>query len=186
MLNKASIIFECSRIFSLPMTVLSWLVVFTYAAAGTGNVKYGILALIGISLAHLGTNVIDDYFDYKSLIKQVDFDKKEYLKNAQKTKCRYLLTGLVKEWEVIFLAGIYLFTAFIIGLFFYIRCGEGVLYFGMLGGIIALLYSFMSKVRLSEAAVAIAYGPALFGGVYYVMTKMYSAEVFRDRVSMGS
>lgn len=30
------------------------------------------------------------------------------------------------------------------------------------------------KIRLSEFAVAVAYGPALFGGVYYVMTKTYS------------
>lgn len=46
--------------------------------------------------------------------------------------------------------------------------------FALIGGIITILYSFMSKIRLSEFAVAVAYGPALFGGVYYVMTKTYS------------
>ena len=55
--------------------------------------------------------------------------------------------------------------------------GIGVLYFALIGGVIAVSYSFLSKIRLSELAVAIAYGPALFGGVYYVMTKTFSWEI---------
>ena len=86
MQNKVITFLECSRIFSLPMTILSWLVVFTYSYMQSGNFWYGILCLVGICLVHLGTNILDDFFDYKSLIKQVDFDKTEYLKNTQKTK----------------------------------------------------------------------------------------------------
>lgn len=176
MLCKVSTIFECSRIFSLPMTIMSWLVAFTYAYLCAGNILYGIMALVAVCFAHLGTNVLDDYFDYKSLIKQVGFDKNEYIKNAQKPKCRYLVTGMLKESEVLLIAGIYLFIAAIFGLFFYLNCGNGVLIFGGIGAIIALSYSLMSKIRLSEVAVAIAYGPALFGGIYYVMTKTFSWE----------
>lgn len=69
------------------------------------------------------------------------------------------------------------FFAGLIGLFFLIKCGIGVLYFALAGGIIAISYSFLSKIRLSELAVAAAYGPALFGGVYYVMTKTFSWEI---------
>lgn len=176
--KKVSTILECSRFFSLPMTVMSWLVVFTYAVLGAGKILYGILALIGISLAHLGTNVLDDYFDYKHLTKQEDFDKKDYLKNAQKTKCRYLVSGLMSELEVKLLIAFYFGTAGIIGLFFFIKCGKPVLYFATAGALIAVLYSFMSRIRLSEIAVGLAYGPALFGGVYYVMTNTVSADVF--------
>lgn len=178
MLKKLTVIFECSRIFSLPMTVMSWLVIFTYGVLSSGNILNGLAALIGISLVHLATNVLDDYFDYKSLIKQVNFDKKEYLRNAQKTKCRYMLTGMISKNEVLGLALFYLGIAGLIGLFLYFRCGIGVLYYSLVGGLIAVLYSFLSKLKLSELAVAIAYGPALFGGVYYVMTKTYSWEAF--------
>lgn len=178
MLNKLPIMFECSRIFSLPMTIMSWLVIFVYSLTVAGNVAYGVLALIGVCLVHLATNVLDDYFDYKTLIKQVNFDKKEYLKNSQKTKCRYLISGLIKEREILYWAGSYLFIAALIGIFFYFKCGIGVLYYALVGGIIAISYSFLSKIRLSEVVIAIAYGPALFGGVYYVMTKTYSWEVF--------
>ena len=178
MLNKLSIFLECSRVFSLPMTILSWLVVFTYSAINSGNVLYGILCLIAICFVHLGANILDDYFDYKSLIKQVDFNKREYLKNSQKTKCRYLVLGILKETDVLAVVGIYLSIACLIGIFFFFKCGTPVLYFAISAGIIVLLYSFLSKIRLSEVAVGLTYGPLLFGGVYYVMTKTISPEVF--------
>lgn len=178
MLNKLSTIFECSRIFALPMTIMSWLVIFTYSTLAAGNVKYGIVALIAVSLVHLAANILDDYFDYKTLIKQVDFDKKEYLKNSQKTKCRYLVSGRVKERDILILSLIYLLIALIIGVFFYFKCGIGVFYYALIGGLIAISYSFLSKIKLSEIAIATTYGPALFGGIYYVMTKTYSWEVF--------
>ena len=86
MLRKLPFILECSRVFSLPMTIMSWLVIFAYSITVAGNKLYGFIALLGVCLVHLATNVLDDYFDYKTLIKQVNFDKKEYLKNSQKRK----------------------------------------------------------------------------------------------------
>ncbi len=178
MLQKTIQVMECSRIFSLPMSILSWFAIFVYALIDSGNPWYGILALIGIGLVHLGTNLIDDYFDYKSLIKQVDFDKAEYLKNSQKTKCRYLVNGIMKESDILLISGGYFFAALLIGVFLFLKCGHGVMYFVLAGAIIALIYPFVSRICLSEIAVAAAYGPALFGGVYYVMTGIYSKEVF--------
>ena len=64
-----------SRLFSLPMTVLSWLVIFVYSFSGD---KFnGFLALIGIAFAHLATNLFDDYVDYKNVNSQntYSFDK---------------------------------------------------------------------------------------------------------------
>lgn len=178
MLRKLPFILECSRVFSLPMTIMSWLVIFTYSITVAGNKLYGFIALLGVCLVHLAANVLDDYFDYKTLIKQVHFDKKEYLQNSQKTKCRYLISGMIQEKDMLYWALFYLFFAGLIGLYFYLKCGMGVLYFAIIGGLIAFLYSFLSKIRLSELAIAIAYGPALFGGIYYVMTKTYSWEAF--------
>ena len=60
MLNLISTILECSRVFSLPMTIMSWLVVFTYSAFVSGNIKYGLIAFIGVCFAHLAANILDD------------------------------------------------------------------------------------------------------------------------------
>lgn len=177
MINKTISILECSRVFSLPMTILSWLVVFTYGVIDSGNIFYGIVAFIGLCFAHLGTNLIDDYFDYKSLIKQVGFDKSEYLKHSQKTKCRYLISGLMKESQILTIVVIYFMIALLCGLFLYLKCGIGVVYFALTGALISVLYPFISRVCLSEFAIALAYGPALFGGVYYVMTGIFSTQI---------
>lgn len=178
-MNKQGVdLMECSRVFALPTTIFCWLVVFVYSLLDSGNVLYGLLAFVGLVFAHFGTNVIDDYFDYKSLIKQVGFDKSEYLKNSQKTKCRYLVSGVMKETDLLMLAGVYFLLAVIVGLFLFIKCGTPVLYFAFYGGVIALLYPFVSRICLSEVFVALAYGPALFGGVSYVMTGTYSKDVF--------
>lgn len=178
MLNKTVRIMECSRVFALPMTILSWLVIFTFSYLDSGNLFLGLISLAGLCFAHLGANVLDDYFDYQSLIKQVGFNKSEYLKNSQKTKCRYLVAGIIKPMELLLLGGVYLLLALAIGVFLYFKCGVGVVYFAFIGGAIALLYPFLSRIRLSEVLVAAAYGPALFGGVFYVMTGTYEAEAF--------
>ena len=178
MINKFSVIWDCSRVFALPMTIMAWLVVFTYSATVSGQIMYGLIALIAVCFVHLAANILDDFFDYKSLIKQVGYDKTEYLKNSQKTKCRYLVSGYIKEKDILILACIYLVLAILIGLFFFFKCGVGVIYFALVGGFITVFYSFMSKIRLSEVAIGVAYGPALFGGIYYVMTKTFSWDVF--------
>ncbi len=178
MISKIKRVLEYSRVFSLPMTIFSWLVIFTYSLINSGNIKYGLIALLGICFVHLGTNLIDDFFDYKSLIKRLDFNKEEYLKQSQKTKCRYIINGAFSENQLLLTAGVYFSIALCIGYFLFLKCGFGVFYFGLIGAILALLYPFLSKIRLSEFAVAIAYGPALFGGVYYVMTGTYSNDVY--------
>ena len=69
MLNKTSTIMQYARIFSLPMTIFSWLIIFVYSIIDSGNILYGIIALLGLCFAHLGANLFDDLIDYKKLIK---------------------------------------------------------------------------------------------------------------------
>ena len=59
-------LFTVSRGYSAPMSILNWLVIFvlTIKTNSNANVLYGILALIGILFAHLGTNLFDDCVDY--------------------------------------------------------------------------------------------------------------------------
>ena len=108
----------------------------------------------------------------------VDFDKLEYLKCSQKTKCRYLISGQMSEGQVLSGVFLYFILALFLGLFLYFKCGTGVLQFALIGGTIACLYPFLSRIYLSEISVGLAFGPVLFSGVYYVMTGMYSKETF--------
>ena len=176
MIEKTRRLLEYSRFFSLPMTIMSWLVIFVFSIFDNGNILYGFISLTGLCFAHLGTNLLDDYFDYKSLIKQVGFDKQEYLKHSQKTKCRYIINGMMKDYQILLLSSIYFFMAILCGIFLYIKVGNLIAIFAGIGAIIGISYSLFSKICMSEILVAIAYGPALYGGTYYAMTGIISRD----------
>lgn len=155
-----------SRIFSLPMAILSWLVIFVYSLKN-GNILNGIVALIGISCAQLATNLFDDYMDYKNLPP-----------NSQQAKCSYIKEGKATLTDVLKIVIIYLSISCLTGLFLFFRCGLPVVGLAIIGGIITVLYSKMSQQGMSELAVGITFGPLLFEGVYFVMTGKFSFEVF--------
>lgn len=157
---------ENSRLFSLPMTLLSWLVIFVYSLKSGGNILNGLVALIGISCAHLATNLFDDYVDYKKLTD-----------NSQKCKCAYIKEGKATLKDVLLVVIIYCTIACFTGLFLLLRCGFPVVVLGLIGGIITLVYAKLSQNGLSELAVGTAFGPLLFEGVYFVMTGKFSLVV---------
>lgn len=157
---------ENSRLFSLPMTLLSWLVIFVYALKEGGNIINGAAALIGISFAHLATNLFDDYVDYKNLTD-----------NSQKCKCAYIKEGKAELNDVLKVVIIYCFIACLTGLFLFLRCGFPVIGLAVIGGVITLIYAKLSQKGLSEFAVGLAFGPLLFEGVYFVMTGNFSYTV---------
>ena len=166
MIKKILFWLENSRLFSLPMTLLSWLVIFVYSLKFGGNVLNGLVALIGISCAHLATNLFDDYVDYKKLTD-----------NSQKCKCAYIKDGKATLKDVLVVVIIYCAIACFTGLFLLLRCGFPVVVLGLIGGIITLVYAKLSQNGLSELAVGTAFGPLLFEGVYFVMTGKFSLVV---------
>ena len=167
MINKIYFWLKNSRLFSIPMSILSWLVIFVFALKQGGNILNGIIALIGIVSAHLATNLFDDYVDYKVLPE-----------NSQRCKCAYIKDGKATLNSVLKVVIIYLLIASICGFFLFLRCGFPVVGLAIVGGIIALIYAKLSQRGLSEFAVGIAFGPLLFEGTYFVMTKNFSLEVF--------
>lgn len=164
---------NCSRLFSLPMTLMSWLIVFICGFVDGGNVIAGVLALIGISFAHLATNLFDDYIDYKLLSK----DEKLYL-SAHKEKCKYLKKGEATVQDMLNVVIVYCGIALIVGIMLALMSGWWVLVLALIGGAITLSYAKISIFGLSEIAVAVAFGPLLFEGVYFVMTGDFSFDIF--------
>lgn len=162
---------ENSRFFTVPMSFFSWLVVFTYAFFHGGNVFNGILALIGICCGQLATNLFDDYIDYKVLT------KKGTLHKQTKSKCKYILEGKATLDDVFNVVCIYCSIAIIIGFYLFLNTGFPVIIYAILGGIFVLTYAKWSSSGLGEVAVGIVFGPILFNGVYWVMTKMFSVDV---------
>lgn len=173
MLNKILFWLNNARLFSLPMTLMSWIIIFTYSLKEGGNVINGILALIGIAFAHLATNLFDDYIDYKTLS-----TNKEFMENTVKSKCSYIKDGKATPNDLLKVVMFFCGISFLIGVILTIRCGWKIVGLAIIGGIITLSYAKLSSNGLSELAVGTAFGPLLFEGVYFVMTGRFSIEVF--------
>lgn len=163
---------KCARLYSLPITVLSWVVAFIFSYKYGGNVYLGFLALIGISLVHLATNLTDDYFDYKVLTKDDTF-----INAAKSCKCAYLKNNQATVNDLRNTIIIFLTVAAIIGIFLFFVSGYYVAFLALIGVFIAVSYPILSQNALGEAAIIIAYGPLLFEGVYYVMCSKFSPEL---------
>ena len=160
-----------ARQYSVPMTFLSWLVVFCFSIKHGGNILCGLVSLIGISLVHLATNLCDDYFDYQRLCCD-----ETYLNSSKEIKCRYLRNGqaTIKDLQkvIIFM----LLIAGICGVVLFYLSGWYVLLFALAVLPIALFYSKLSSKGFGDVAVILAYGPLMFEGVFYVMTKHLSFD----------
>ena len=149
--------YDVSRGYSLLMSVMPWLVAFLYCLKQAGNILYGMLALIGIVAAHLGTNVFDDFVDHLTGVPK------------QKCKTAYIDNGQTTVKKIFFVALFYFSIAALIGLFFTYKLGMPIVYLALAGAIICLLYPKLNFYCLGELALGLAFGPLLFMGVSYVM-----------------
>ena len=163
---------NCARVYSLPITVLNWLVIFLYSLKSEGNILLGLLSLVGISLVHMATNLTDDYFDYKILVKDEAF-----INSAQNCKCKYLKDNLATVNDLRNVIIIFLLIAALIGGILFFTSGFYVLILALIGLLITVIYQKCSLKGLGELAVIIAFGPLLYEGVYYVMTSKFSLFV---------
>ena len=172
MFKKISFWLNNARVYSLPITLLNCLVIFIFAIKQGGNPYLGLLAILGSGLVHMATNLIDDYFDYKILIKDENF-----INSAQNCKCLYLKSGQATTKDLKIAICTFLGIAAIIGGVLFFTSGYYVALLALIGLIVALSYQKLSLKGLGEVAIIIAYGPLLYEGIYYVMTSKFSWEV---------
>lgn len=164
---------KAARLYSVPMTFLSWLVIFVFSLKQGGSVLAGLISLVGISLVHLATNLIDDYIDYKDLQKD---DK--FITAGRDCKCAYIRSGEATTKDLRNVILIFLSIAAICGGILFFLSGTAVFWLAIIALVIAIGYPYLSSRGLGEIEVIIAYGPLMFEGVYYVMTKSFSLDAF--------
>ncbi len=163
---------EAVRAFTIPLTAMSWAVIFAYGVKMGGNIWLGLLAGLGIQLAHLSTNLLDDYFDYKIICRDQNFHN-----TVQKGKCRLICQNIITIEEIKIAIIAMCSIATIIGLILFFLSGPHVWWLMGIGAAAVLFYQKCSLVGCSELAVGIVYGPLLFEGTYYVMTGEFSLIV---------
>lgn len=165
---------ECTRAYSLPMSIMAWIIPFSYGCFHDGNILYGLLALLGIICAHLGANLFDDIIDYKSFLKHKKEDKSL---NLKKGKCRYFLEEKLKFPTAYKICALLFSVALLIGLFFIYVYKLPILIIMTATGLLCLIYPKSGYFAMSEIIIGLVFSPLLFTGVYYVMTSQLSSTL---------
>ena len=148
---------NCSRAFALPLTVMSWLVVFLFALKSGGNILNGVIALAGISFAHLAGNMADDYIDYGVLSKD-----EKFMASTVETKCCFLRDGTITLNDLKKMIAVCSLIAIITGIILFFRSGIGVIWLMAAGGILTLTYAKFSLIGMSEVIIGLLFGPLMF------------------------
>lgn len=156
--------YVASRGYSLPTSLTGWLVCFAFCLQYNANILNGLIAVVGIICAHLGTNLFDDCIDTITKVPK------------QKCKTEYLDKNIFSLKFIIIATLIYFFIAGCTGLYFTLKIGLKVPVIAFIAAIIILLYPRLNHYALGEAAVMTTYGPLLFAGTSLVMTGVISAN----------
>jgi 1,4-dihydroxy-2-naphthoate octaprenyltransferase len=126
---------------------------------------YFFLALIGGIALHAGTNIANDYFDFKS---GTDIINKEVTPFSGGSD--FLREGILEPRDVLVASLILLGIGIAIGLFFTLVIGWFLLLLGIVGALCGFFYVTLASKGLGEAAIGINFGPLCVFGSYYVQT----------------
>jgi 1,4-dihydroxy-2-naphthoate octaprenyltransferase len=167
----------------IPMTFFSGAIGGLLAIPG-GQFSLGLWALctVGLVLAHLSNNMMNDYFDLRSGVDTPDYARALYAPHP-------ILGGLTSERGL--LTGIALANALgviVAGILLWAR-GWPVLAFAAAGFALSFFYAApplsLKKRGLGEPSVFVVWGPLMIGGTYYVTTGALPAWVWGATVPYG-
>ncbi len=176
------------REFRLPFATLSPVLVGVggAAAALAGPLDPGLLALTlaGVVLIHLGTNTVNDVFDFTGGTDRVNREPTPFSGGS-----RVLVEGLLNPGSVYRVALACFAAGSAIGLLLFWLRGWPVLAMGLAGVGLAFFYVEprvnIAARGLGELAVGLGFGPLIVGGTYYVQTQRLDAPALAVGAVMG-
>jgi len=136
---------------------------------GYFHLGYALLAFFGLLLCHIGVNVLNDYFDYRS---GLDL---EVRRTPFSGGSGILPAALLKPKQVFWLGLVSFLLAVPIGVYFVIDRGWLLLPLLIVGTACAFLYTpFLTKVGWPELATGVGLGALPVLGTYFVQTTAYT------------
>jgi len=143
---------------------------------GVFNPVYFLLTFFGALFLHAGTNVVNDYFDYKSGNDEVN---REFVRPFSGGS-RMIQLGLLTPLEVLSGALLLFALGISIGLYLTWAIGPVVLLLGVIGVLSGFFYTAppinWANQGLGEALIGINFGMLITLGSYYVQTQTLAVE----------
>lgn len=139
---------------------------------GAFHLGHAALAFVGLLLAHISVNVLNDYFDYKS---GVDLATR---RTPFSGGSGILPLGLLRPGQVFWLGLTAFLLAIPIGVYFVVVSGWLLLPLLLVGAACILLYTpLLLRVGWPEWAPGVGLGTLPVLGVYFIMTGTYAPAV---------
>ena len=150
------------------------------------NWMYFTLAVIGVILLHLGSNVMNDYFDVKD---GTDGANNDYFLQFSGGS-RAIELGLITLKGSKRLGLSLIVAATLIGLYLSFETGLTTLFIGLAGLALGYLYTappvrLVARKGLGELGIALAFGPLVTAGLVYVMTQQLGLMAFLIGLPVG-
>jgi 1,4-dihydroxy-2-naphthoate octaprenyltransferase len=156
--------------------------VVAWFSARAFNLVFFILTLLGAMCLHLGTNIINDYFDFKSGCDAINVEGISPISGGS----RVLLENLIKPKSAYFIALSFFGIASIIGIALSVVTGWGVLLLGVIGIISGYFYvSQMATRGVGELIVGLNFGPLMVLGSSYVQTQRFTLDALIASIPVG-
>lgn len=157
-----------SRAAVLPMTVVAGLVAALLAIGHPGlDWRWLALAVLGITLAHLANNLMNDLYDTSTGSDSASYPRALYAPHP-------ILSGLVTRRSLITAAVVINLADLAILVVLAIARGWVVVGFALAGFLLSVAYTApplrLKKHGLGEPDVLVVWGPLMVGGTYYAAT----------------
>lgn len=142
------------------------------------------LTFFGAAFFHIGTNVMNDYFDHTSGVDEANLTPTPFSGGA-----RLIQRGLFTPESTFRLALAFYAAGTLIGFILVSMRGWELLLFGLAGFLLGYLYT-APPVRLvhrglGELAVGLGFGPVIVMGTYWVQTQRWDNKVLLASLPIG-
>jgi 1,4-dihydroxy-2-naphthoate polyprenyltransferase len=157
---------------------------FVFWEKATFDLALVLITMAGTVSLHAGTNMINDYFDYKS-----GDDPRNQARTPFNGGSPFIVNGMLKPKSVLIAALLAFAIGGLIGLYLAWTITWWILPVGIIGGSLGLLY-VAPKVNLAargvgEIAVGLGFGPLMTLGTYLVLTGQASLNSFLVGLPIG-
>lgn len=164
-------------------------ITFGYLAAWHGGGVFVwrdfLLVLLGGIFIHAGTNLANDYFDYRAKCDEANPTPTPFSGGS-----RVIQDGLIRPGKILFASLLFFILGSAIGLYFNYVCGGNViLILGAIGVFLGFFHSakplHIGYGTLGELATGLGFGPLMVMGAYYVGARALTPEVFLASIPIG-
>ena len=189
-MNKISFWFRNARPISLPQSMLPALTAVALSA-GTGNFSWiaAVVCVIGVMFAHLGMNLLDDWFDYHKGSGEARKKAASEGFRGRMTKYPYLISGEATPKQLLVAVCVFLGIAAVMGCIVLAIRGWMILWWMLVGFIIGFSYSGgplkLGFRGLGELVIFVMFGPLMMTGVYYAITGEVTPKIAWLSTSVG-